>query len=54
MPVPRRLTPQRAGSSSLRTSRFACVLVDRDGTLIHDVPHNGDPEMALTDFRENW
>ena len=29
--------------SSDRPSRPAAVLFDRDGTLVHDVPYNGDP-----------
>lgn len=27
----------------VRSTRVAAVLFDRDGTLIHDVPYNGDP-----------
>ncbi|HEU4676754.1 MAG TPA: HAD family hydrolase [Motilibacteraceae bacterium] len=26
--------------------RVAAVLFDRDGTLVHDVPYNGDPELV--------
>jgi histidinol-phosphate phosphatase family protein len=30
-----------------RASRPAAVLLDRDGTLVHDVPYNGDPAAVL-------
>jgi histidinol-phosphate phosphatase family protein len=36
----RRLT---AATSAPRPERPAAVLLDRDGTLVHDVPYNGDP-----------
>jgi HAD superfamily hydrolase (TIGR01662 family) len=29
-----------------RSERPAAVLLDRDGTLVHDVPYNGDPELV--------
>ncbi|MGN6331894.1 MAG: D-glycero-alpha-D-manno-heptose-1,7-bisphosphate 7-phosphatase [Motilibacteraceae bacterium] len=29
-----------------RAHRVAAVLFDRDGTLVHDVPYNGDPELV--------
>ena len=32
-----------AGRTRPRRTRAAAVLFDRDGTLIHDVPYNGDP-----------
>ncbi|WP_145784000.1 HAD-IIIA family hydrolase [Micromonospora taraxaci] len=43
----------RAGSAGLRTTAgsprpvlYDAVLLDRDGTLIEDVPYNGDPEKV--------
>lgn len=30
-----------------RIQRLAGVLFDRDGTLIHDVPYNGDPALVV-------
>lgn len=46
-----RLTPGKRGQvRSERISRsrglFDAVLFDRDGTLVHDVPYNGDPELV--------
>jgi D-glycero-D-manno-heptose 1,7-bisphosphate phosphatase len=31
---------------STETSRLRAVLFDRDGTLVFDVPYNGDPELV--------
>ncbi len=31
----------------VRTSRPAAVLLDRDGTLVDDVPYNGDPDRVV-------
>ena len=36
--------PGRATSAHLQTA--SAVLVDRDGTLVHDVPYNGDPALV--------
>ncbi len=30
----------------MRVERPAAVLFDRDGTLVHDVPYNGDPALV--------
>lgn len=35
-----------AGSRDHRRQRVAAVLFDRDGTLVHDVPYNGDPGLV--------
>jgi len=35
--------PRPGGSSRHRPEPPAAVLFDRDGTLVHDVPYNGDP-----------
>ncbi|MFA9428799.1 HAD-IIIA family hydrolase [Egicoccus sp. AB-alg2] len=49
-PSPSRTPPataavaERAGGRA--GSRPAAVLFDRDGTLVHDVPYNGDPAMV--------
>jgi len=37
-------SPRQPGSSALARSR--AVLLDRDGTLVVDVPYNGDPERV--------
>lgn len=37
----------RTLSGELASNRPSCVLFDRDGTLIHDVPYNGDPERVM-------
>src|SRR5690348_5821530 len=29
-----------------RSTLFDAVLFDRDGTLVHDVPYNGDPALV--------
>lgn len=34
------------GSRDHRRQRVAAVLFDRDGTLVHDVPYNGDPGLV--------
>ena len=39
----------RAGPGSVASPRpvlYDAVLLDRDGTLIEDVPYNGDPEKV--------
>ncbi|MDG6103803.1 HAD-IIIA family hydrolase [Dactylosporangium aurantiacum] len=40
-PRPAATVPDRAG-----TGLFDAVLFDRDGTLVHDVPYNGDPALV--------
>jgi histidinol-phosphate phosphatase family protein len=35
------------GARPLGAPRPAAVLLDRDGTLIHDVPYNGDPDRVV-------
>lgn len=46
----RRAPGNPTGVQSERTSRsrglFDAVLFDRDGTLVHDVPYNGDPDRV--------
>lgn len=43
-----RLTASRAAHpSSVRKAMLAAVLFDRDGTLIADVPYNGNPEAVV-------
>src|SRR2546423_6086689 len=37
----RALAGERGGV--LRSQRFTAALLDRDGTLVEDVPYNGDP-----------
>lgn len=47
--VPAREEPRetnRASRSDAGGSPVKAVLLDRDGTLIHDVPYNGDPELV--------
>ncbi len=43
VPALAHLVPVRAP----RSLRPAAVLLDRDGTLIHDVPYNGDPSKVV-------
>ncbi|MEJ2870726.1 HAD family hydrolase [Actinomycetospora sp. OC33-EN08] len=38
------MPPARAAPR--RCARLAAVLFDRDGTLVHDVPYNGDPDRV--------
>lgn len=35
-----------AGDGPPRVRRVAAVLFDRDGTLVHDVPYNGEPALV--------
>lgn len=37
----------REGMESSVSSRFRAVLFDRDGTLVVDVPYNGDPDLVM-------
>ncbi|MFC0526953.1 HAD-IIIA family hydrolase [Phytohabitans kaempferiae] len=40
-------TPSGAGNQRhVRSHLFDAVLFDRDGTLVHDVPYNGDPALV--------
>ena len=34
------------GRTGAGAPRAVAVLFDRDGTLVHDVPYNGDPELV--------
>jgi HAD superfamily hydrolase (TIGR01662 family) len=43
----RALADRRATAARPPAARPAAVLVDRDGTLVHDVPYNGDPAAVL-------
>ena len=44
---PTAVRPDRVrGSDDGRRQPVAAVLFDRDGTLVHDVPYNGDPELV--------
>ncbi len=43
----RSLTGNSSGMTKYRIRRLAGVLFDRDGTLIHDVPYNGDPGLVV-------
>jgi histidinol-phosphate phosphatase family protein len=36
-----------AGTATVPLERPAAVLFDRDGTLVHDVPYNGDPDRVV-------
>jgi HAD superfamily hydrolase (TIGR01662 family) len=38
--------PAVAGAASAGATLFDAVLFDRDGTLVHDVPYNGDPVLV--------
>jgi histidinol-phosphate phosphatase family protein len=38
--------PDRAGPPFAGATLFDAVLFDRDGTLVHDVPYNGDPALV--------
>ncbi|MFD0822941.1 hypothetical protein ACFQ0D_32505, partial [Micromonospora zhanjiangensis] len=33
-------------AAGARAGLFDAVLFDRDGTLVHDVPYNGDPDRV--------
>jgi D-glycero-D-manno-heptose 1,7-bisphosphate phosphatase len=41
------VSPAWSGRARPSRTRAAAVLFDRDGTLIHDVPYNGDPERVV-------
>lgn len=36
----------RSHGATAWSSRVRAVLLDRDGTLVHDVPYNGDPQLV--------
>jgi histidinol-phosphate phosphatase family protein len=39
------LSPLESEGSSLKTAKTRAVFMDKDGTLIHDVPYNVDPTL---------
>lgn len=41
-----RITVPEQPSSPVVSRHLAAVLFDRDGTLVHDVPYNGDPTLV--------
>jgi histidinol-phosphate phosphatase family protein len=44
---PRPLPGPRRGAGSPCPGRSEAVLLDRDGTVLIDIPYNGDPELAV-------
>lgn len=50
IPGPRSTRPRRTPGSELP----AAVLFDRDGTLVHDVPYNGDPDLVVPVPGAGW
>ena len=46
---------RRARRAAARCPRpGAAVLFDRDGTLVHDVPYNGDPALVEPGAAARW
>lgn len=48
--IPGSTRPRRSPGGGLP----AAVLFDRDGTLVHDVPYNGDPELVVPVPGARW
>lgn len=44
---PRPISGPRRGAGSPCPGRSEAVLLDRDGTVLIDIPYNGDPELAV-------